>query len=266
VPVAVIAILCGLLATAGVIMALRRIGDHLRTGFTAIESLAASSAAQVAEMRRMGEVSAQSVRISSGAYVFELRDRFDNALGLVQVGVAETRWTAVHVDGTESDERVDVVVLEEGERARVRMRFVLSQAPGRRLVNARWTDVPSGLSAAPAHLHSPAGIPSERGYELPSDLSLFVDTTVDIDPLALGNGGFDLRASFGIDVTDTRPEGAVAKVPVSIRFRGIVVDDDGGKGFDVPTVDAEIGIEDRVYFLVKEENLPLDLPRVPPSL
>jgi hypothetical protein len=262
----VIAIICGLLATAGVLVTLSRIGDHLRSGFTSIEMLAQSSAAQAAEMRRLGEVSAQSVRISSGAYVFELRDRFDTALGLVQVGVAETRWTAVHVDGTESDDPVDVVVLEAGERARVRMRFVLSQAPGRRIVNARWTSVPSGLSSAPAHLHAPAGTRSDQGYELPSDLSLFIDTTVDIDPVVLGNGVFDLRASFGIDVTDVRPEGAVAKVPVSICLRGIVVDDDGGKGFDVPTVEAEIGLEDRIYFLVKAEELPLDLPRVPPTL
>jgi hypothetical protein len=264
--IAVIAVVCGVVAVAAVVVALSKIGEQLKTGFGAIELLAKNSAEQAAAMGRLGEISAQSVRISSGAYVFELRDRFDSALGLVQIGVAETRWTAVHTDGTESDERVDVVVLEAGERARVRMRFVLSQAPGRRVVNANWTDVPTGLQAAPALLHASAGASTADGYELPSDLSLFIDTTVDVDPLVLGNGVFDLRASFGIDVTDTRPEGAVAKVPVAICLKGIVVDDDGGKGFDVPTVDADIGLENRVYFLVKSEQLPLDLPRLPPSL
>jgi hypothetical protein len=264
---AVVALVLGALAVAAVVGALLHLGGRIRAGFGAIEALAASAARQGEDLRRLGEVSAQSVRIASGAYVFELRDRFDAALGLVQVGVAETAWTAAHADGSEADEPIALVVLEPGDTARARIRLVLSQAPVRRVVRARWTDVPGGTrSVRPVELHAASGSSGPAGFELPSDLSLFADGWLDVDVHALGPGPFERVAGFEVTVSDVRPEGAVATVPVRLVLRGVVVPDGDGLGLDAATVEGEVQAEVRTYFLVKDEGLPLDLPRVPAVL
>lgn len=264
----VVAIASGIVATAFVIGALLQIARRLRAGFAAIERLAASAESQGTEMRRLGDVSAQSVRIASGAYVFELRDRFDTALGLVQVGVAESAWTAVHADGSEAEEPLELVVFEPGDRARVRVRFVLSQAPGRRVVTARWVAIPDATSVTRAiELHAATGVVAEDGsFELPSDLSLAADSWLDLDLRSLGLGPVDLHAQVALEVTDVRPEGAMSTVLADVRLRCLVVEDGGGLAIDVPTAEAEIRPEERSYFLVKHERLALDLPRVPATL
>lgn len=259
-----VAIVAGLIATALVIAALLHIARRLRAGFEAIERLAASAESQGAEMRRLGDVSAQSVRIASGAYVFELRDRFDAALGLVQIGVAESAWNAVHADGSEADEPLELVVFEPGDRARVRLRFVLSQAPVRRSVSSHWLSTPPAARVArPIALHAASGVVADDGaFELPSDLSLTADAWLDLDLRALGLGPVDVRAQVALEVTDIRPEGAVSTIVADVRLRCLVVAERDGMAIDVPTAEAEIRPEERSYFLVKSERLALDLPRV----
>jgi hypothetical protein len=267
--VVIAAVIVALAVLCAAVAALALIARRLQAGFDAIERLASSAQQQGADLRRLGDVSAQSVRIASGAYVFELRDRFDEALGLVQIGVAETGWTAVHADGTETDEPLDIIVFEEGDLARARLRLVLSQAPVRRVARAGWT--PDSLPAAtriarPIELHAASGVRTDDGFELPSDLSLFVDAWLDVDLHQIGVGPLDVIVRCQVRVTDVRPEGAVVIVPVRVRLRGAIVPDDGGLALDVATIEAETEQEMKEYFLVKDEAVPLDLPRVAASL
>lgn len=209
-------------------------------------------------MGRLAVLSAESVRMASGSYVFELRDRFDLALPVGAVGVSETAVSA------ESDlGPFEFLVFQPGDRIRADVRIAVSQSPVRRIVSAHWEHLPERCDARPPAFAASSGSPVAGGsWELPSDVSLFVDLVIDLDVGSLAPGAFESKGRLVIEMTDTRPEGAVATYPVDVRLALILVPDEDGVGVDVPLVDAVVGQEQRTYLLEKATGLPLELPKL----
>lgn len=222
---------------------------------SSLAAVAASSAEQALAMRRLADASAEGMRVATGSYVFELRDRFDLALPTVQAGTANASWAA---EG--ADEAIELLVLHPGDVVRATVQLGVSQAIPRRVVRARWVDLPDGLTGHVA-FSARNGVPTEDGgYELPADTPLFVDLAVAIDVAPLRPGPWRATALAELDVTDTRPEGAVATLPVEVSLQATVVPDGDGVGLDAPIVQAVALAERRNYFLDKAHRLPLALP------
>ena len=224
----------------------------------ALTEVARASEAQAASMSRLAVMTAESVRLASGSYVFELRDRFDAALPPASVGVASAELSA------ESDlGPLELLAYHPGDHLRAEVRIAVSQAPVRRIVSAHWEHIPERCDTRAPTFAAAAGMPLPDGsWELPSDVSLFVDLVLDLDVGSMELGAFETKGRLMIIITDGRPEGAVANVAVDTRLAAIVVPDDDGVGLDVPIIEAVVGPEQRTYLLEKATGMALDLPKL----
>ncbi len=224
----------------------------------ALTEVARSAEAQAASMSRLAVMTAESVRLASGSYVFELRDRFDAALPPTSVGVASAELSA------ESDlGPLELLAYHPGDHLRAEVRIAVSQAPVRRIVSAHWEHIPERCDTRAPTFASAGGVPLPDGsWELPSDVSLFVDLVLDLDVGSMELGAFETKGRVMIIITDGRPEGAVAAVAVDTRLAAIVVPDDDGVGLDVPIIEAVVGAEQRTYLLEKATGMALDLPKL----
>jgi hypothetical protein len=221
----------------------------------ALVAVAASAADQAAAVRRLADASAEGMRVATGSYVFELRDRFDAALPVVQAGTANGSWAAVG-----AEEPLELLVLHPGDRVAATVQLGVSQAIPRRKVRARWLAVPEGASGT-VGFAARNGLPTDDGgYELPADTPLFVDLRVELDAGRLVAGRWSAVGVAELEVADTRPEGAVCVVPIEVSLEATVVPDGDGVGLDAPVVQAVTFPEQRSYFLDKATGLPLALP------
>ena len=222
----------------------------------AMTDVATASRAQSESMHRLAIMTAESVRLASGAYVFELRDRFDAALGPSVVGVAHAELCA----GSELGP-IHALAFHAGDAIRGAVRMTINQSIVRRIVTARWARVPQHCSVLPTTFASPAGAPTgTEGWELPSDVSMFVDFAFDLDAGGLPVGPFETNGRLELELTNTRPEGVVSRIGIDVRISAVVVPDDDGVGLDVPAVEAVVGDEQRTYLLEKSADLILELP------
>ena len=209
-------------------------------------------------MVRVAELSAQSLRAASGTDVFSLRDRFDDRLPAMQVGVASTLWQALG----EAPAAVEFLVFHPGDIVRFTLTLVVNQVAVDRRITVVNTATDPGLTAQPAKFQA-SSARSGQGTEFvcPSDVSLFVDLCFDVDMATLAAGErFERSASVRVETADTRPEGAIAAVGVEVRVSGTAVPDEDGIGLDLLALEATIGDEKRAYFLDKAEKLALSLP------
>ena len=227
----------------------------------ALTEVARSAEAQATSMNRLAVMTAESVRLASGSYVFELRDRFDAALPPTSVGVATADLSAEPNIGP-----LDLLVYHPGDHLRADVRIAVSQSPVRRIVSAHWEHVPERCGSRAPTFAAAAGMPLPDGsWELPSDVSLFVDLVLDLDVGSMQPGAFETKGRLVIAITDGRPEGAVATVTVDTRLAAVVVPDEDGVGLDVPIIEAVVGPEQRTYLLDKAAAMMLDLPRLASS-
>jgi hypothetical protein len=234
-----------------------------------VSVLAASTAQQAEAMVRIAELSAQSLRAATGTYVFQLRDRFDEAFPVPQIGVAGSSWDG----GPDAPGSIDELVFHQGDSVRAVVSLVCNQAALRRRIRLVVDECPPGVSVGDAVFTSSATSAQHgREYWAPADLSAFVDVPLTMELGALGvvdpsgvviPGRFEHSVRIRLMVTDTRPEGAVSDVPVTIVLAGLAVPDDDGVGFDLLSADAFIGAEERSYFLDKHARLALTMPLAP---
>jgi hypothetical protein len=224
----------------------------------AIEALAAASQAQSEAMLSLARSTAESVRLAAGSYVFQLRDRFDESLPATQLGASESNWVVADFPDAFAQ-----LVFHPGDEATIAIRLALSQASVTRIIRARWDLVPPLARAGAFDYTAAAGHHDlEGGFQLDSDVSLFIGTPLDIAVGDLPHGPYESRARVIIEVSNTRPEGATALMSVDIVVRGLVVPDDDGIGLDLATVDCLVRPERRQYWLDKFELLPLQLPNL----
>lgn len=223
-----------------------------------MSEMAQASQAQADSMHRLAIMTAESVRLASGAYVFELRDRLDAALGPSVVGVAHAELTA----GSELGP-IHALAFHPGDTVRGAVRVTINQSIVRRIVTAHWERVPEHCSVLHTTFASPAGAPvGTEGWELPTDVSMFVDFAFDLEAGVLPVGPFETKARLQLELTNTRPEGVVSQIGIEVRIAAVVVPDDDGVGLDIPIIEAVVGDEKRTYLLEKSANLILELPRL----
>lgn len=223
-----------------------------------VAELARSTARQAHAMHQLAVISAEGMRAATGTYVFQLRDRFDETLPPVQVGLSSTTWSAVG----EAPGPLELLVLHPGDTVRFVATLVCNQAPLRRFVRVRQTSEPqAGVAFGEIGFGaSPTRVGLGNSFELPRDLSLFIDVPIELTVDDLGIGAFNRQVSVDIVCSDTRPEGAIARIGVQLAVRGIVVPDDDGVGIDAADLLVEIAAEERSYFLDKADELLLALP------
>ena len=241
--------------------------------------LADAARAQAEAMVRVAELSAQGLRASTGTYVFQLRDRFDEAFPVPQLGAAGGTWS---IPGLEDP--VDTVIFHVGDQVRFTMSLVCNQAPLWRIItvkpglvasqNMRSSAVASSdasdasrsfpansIVVAPTRFVATAAQTSEgESFEIGSDTTIFVEIAVDFDIAALGLGRFVVDLPVLVQVANNRPEGAVSELMIGVHIEGTVVPDDDGFGLDASSGDATISGELRSYFLDKASRLPLAMP------
>ena len=207
-------------------------------------------------MLSLARSTAESVRLAAGSYVFQLRDRFDEMLPNTQVGASESSWEVA-----EFPDAFAQLVFHAGDVATANLRVALSQSTVRRIVSIRWSDLPHGCAAADIDVAAASLHRDPRGaVHLDNDVSLFVDAPLVVAVGDLDPGVFVRTAVLTIEVTDHRPEGAVARVDVEISLAAVVVSDDDGVGLDSARIECIVRPERRTYFLDKAEKLPLQLP------
>jgi hypothetical protein len=245
--------------------------------------LADAARAQAEAMVRVAELSAQGLRASTGTYVFQLRDRFDEAFPVPQLGAAGGTWSVPGFDAP-----VETVIFHAGDRVRFTMSLVCNQAPLRRIITVRPgaidATIPGGQqvnsSPNPSTGHgtyadglseaivvaktrfvaTAAQTLEGESFEIASDTTIFAEIGVDFDLAALGIGRFVVDLPVVIQVANNRPEGAVSELMVGVHIEGTVVPDDDGFGLDAATGDATISGELRSYYLDKASRLPLAMP------
>lgn len=233
-----------------------RVGHDLGSLADAVRVLAAASRAQSEAMLSLARSTAESVRLAAGSYVFQLRDRFDEMLPATQVGASESSWEVA-----EFPDAFAQLVFHPGDQATANLRVALSQSNVRRTVTVHWTDLPEGCSAAEIDVASASLHRDTAGKVfLDNDVSLFIDAPLIVAVGDLDPGVFVRTAVLTIEVTDHRPEGAVARVDVEITLAAVVVPDDDGIGLDSARIECTVRPERRTYFLDKFERLPLQLP------
>jgi hypothetical protein len=257
--------------------------------------LADAARAQAEAMVRVAELSAQGLRASTGTYVFQLRDRFDEAFPVPQLGSAGGTWSVPGFDAP-----VESVIFHAGDQVRFTMSLVCNQAPLRRIITVRPGAVETHM-VQPAHEVGVApGVIAARGigaaeqrqggsgdaivvaktrfvataaqtlegesFEIASDTTIFAEIGVDFDIAALGLGRFVVDLPVVVQVANNRPEGAVSELMIGVHIEGTVVPDDDGFGLDAASGDATISGEIRSYYLDKASRLPLAMPTDAPSL
>lgn len=223
-----------------------------------VAELARSTARQASAMHQLAVISAEGMRAATGTYVFQLRDRFDDSLPPAQIGLSSTTWSAVG----EAPGPLELLVLHSGDTVRFVATLVCNQAPLRRVVRVRPMSPPqAGVSIGDiTFTASAARAGTGDFFELPADLSLFVDVPIEIAIDGLALGAFSTTVAIEIACSDTRPEGAIARVAVELEVRGIVVADDDGVGIDAADLRVDIAAERRAYFLDKADELLLAMP------
>ena len=179
-------------AAAASALAASRSGRGDRALGEMVSMLATGAAQQAESMRRLADLSAESMRAATGTYVFQLRDRFDEALPPLQVGMSAAEWSAVG----DAPGPVELLVLHDGDRIRFTATLVVNQAPLRRIVQVVSDDLaadedpaangeaaltPTGLAVGPACFTASASRSAQGGdFSLPSDVSLFIAIPVDL--------------------------------------------------------------------------------------
>ena len=260
-------------AALGSAWAAARSGRGDRELGAVVAELAASSSRQAESMTRLAQLSAQSMRAATGTYVFQLRDRFDESLPPVQLGMSTSSWAAVG----EAPGPVEALVFHPGDTVRFLATLVCNQAPLTRRVVVSALEPSLGANAALPPQSHPSGLGLTVGqpaftaagtptvddsdhYALRSDHSLFIAVPLDLAIDGLAVGPFARRCWVAVTVTDSRPEGVVSTVRVGFDVLGVAVADDDGIGLECLAIEAAIGIEDREYFLDKTNRLRLTLP------
>jgi hypothetical protein len=224
----------------------------------AVRMLAAASQAQSESMLQLARSTAESVRLAAGTYVFQLRDRFDELLPAVQVGASESSWEV-----EEFPDAFAQLVFHPGDVATANLRVALSQAAVRRLVNVEWLTIPEGCEATEIDYNAASLHRDVEGIvHLDNDVSLFVDAPLIVAVGDLPVGEFARTAVLQLQVSEPRPEGAVANVNVEITLIATVVADDDGIGLDGAHILCTVRPERRTYWLDKVERLPLQLPKL----
>ncbi len=227
-----------------------------------VGELSGAVARQADAMRHLAELTADSLRAATGAYVFQLRDRFDESLPVPQLGVVEASW--VGIDGA-TDEAADVaiedLVLHPGDFVRFRGQVLCNQAAVRRVVAVEPSPL-EGLGSWGAFRFtvSETRHATDERFILPANVSLFIELHVDVPVEKIELGEIDVCASCTIEISDVRPEGAVSSFTVQARARAIAVPDDDGIGLEAARVELMIHDEQRAYYLDKSSQLPLSLP------
>jgi hypothetical protein len=224
--------------------------------------LADAARAQAEAMVRVAELSAQGLRASTGTYVFQLRDRFDEAFPVPQLGAAGGTWSIPGFDAP-----VDTVIFHAGDQVRFTMSLVCNQAPLRRIITVRTgavdgpnADAEAIVVAKTRFVATAAQTLEGESFEIASDTTIFAEVSVDFDIAAMGIGRFVVDLPVVIQVANNRPEGAVSELMVGVHIEGTVVPDDDGFGLDAASGDATISGEFRSYYLDKATKLPLAMP------
>ncbi len=238
--------------------------------------LADAARAQAEAMVRVAELSAQGLRASTGTYVFQLRDRFDDAFPVPQLGAAGGTWSVPGFDAP-----VETVIFHPGDLVRFTMSLVCNQAPLRRIITVRPGAVDShdnaqnnaqkdpektsalsdAITVAKTRFVATAAQTLEgETFEIASDTTIFAEIGVDFDISALGLGRFVVDLPVVVQVANNRPEGAVSELMIGVHIEGTVVPDDDGFGLDAASGDASISGEIRSYYLDKASKLPLAMP------
>lgn len=260
-PIFLVSAIASAAAAGGAAFAAVRSSRHGAALATTVGELAKGANEQAESMRHLANLTADSMRAATGTYVFELRDRFDLAMPAPQIGVSDSHWGPVG----EAPGPVEALVFHAGDRLRFAVTVVCNQAPLTRVITIRAGDG-SGEQRGPATLETPvftatsARTGNAWSFDLPSDVSLFVDLPLEVDVADLALGPFELVVPALIVVTNTRPEGATSSTPISIRVSGIVVPDDDGVGIDAVAIEGLIGSELRRYDLDKASRLELAMP------
>ncbi len=235
--------------------------------------LADAARAQAEAMVRVAELSAQGLRASTGTYVFQLRDRFDEAFPVPQLGAAGGIWSVPGFDAP-----VESVIFHSGDQVRFTMSIVCNQAPLRRIITVCPGAVDSHAADTAQTVHDASG-PGDaitvaktrfvataaqtlegESFEIASDTTIFAEIGVDFDIAALGLGRFVVDVPVVVQVANNRPEGAVSELMIGVHIEGTVVPDDDGFGLDAASGDATISGEIRSYYLDKATRLPLAMP------
>ncbi len=244
----------------------------------AVETLAATSARQAESMQALAEMTAHSMLSATGTYVFQLRDRFDEALPNVAIGAGDHSWRAVSdseidlagegemdpLDPTVLD-HVEALVFHPGDRVRFTARFVCNQSPVRRSLELIVDSVHDGVEVHPASFRSSVGHGTGERFEAASDISTFIELPLDVEVGSLVHGAFAFAVDGRFHVTNLRPEGSIAHLAFRVTLRGIVVPDDDGNGLDLVAVEAALEPDRRTYWLDKNEQVELTLPTGEPS-
>ena len=233
-----------------------------------VATLARSASEQAESRRRLADLSAESMRAATGTYVFQLRDRFDEAFPPVQVGMSASAWSAVG----DAPGPVEMLVLHAGDVIRFTATLVVNQAPLRRSVRVRPASTSSandasanGLTLQPIGFSVSAARAAEgEQFDLSRDLSLFISIPVHLAIETVPFGPFRRSIEINVECSDTRPEGVISTTPVIVTIIGVAVPDDDGIGLDQLAVEAQIDGEERSYFLDKASRLALGLPSAVP--
>jgi hypothetical protein len=225
---------------------------------SAITQLAEAGATQANAMVRLAELSAQGLRASTGAYVFQLRDRFDEAFPVPQLTVSDGTWTAV---AEENLGPVEYLVFHDGDRVRFTTTLVCNQAPLRRMIKLWTTELPDTVVATSVrYVTAQTQQTTNDGFSIAPDVTVFIELSLDLDVSALGIGRFHIEVTGTSENTNNRPEGAITTMDFTTVIEGTTVPDDDGVGFDMLSIETQVGLEQRSYFLDKQARLPLVLP------
>jgi hypothetical protein len=225
-------------------------GDVLASLAEAVKALAAASQSQSESMLSLARSTAESVRLAAGSYVFQLRDRFDELLPVVQVGASESSWEV-----EEFPDAFSQLVFHPGDVATANLRVAVSQAAVKRIVRVHWTTIPEGCSALDIDMNASSLHRDANGVvHLDNDVSLFIDAPLVAAVGDLEPGIFTRTGILTLEISDPRPEGAVSIINVEIALGAVVVSDEGAH------IVCTVRPERRVYWLDKAERLPLQLP------
>lgn len=254
-----------------------RADQSVAATLAAIDVLARTSAEQATAMQMLAEMTAENMRSATGAFVFQLRDRFDDALPATAMGVGEHSWRAVpsedlsaeivsHPAGVHDEiddsalDLVDQLVFHAGDHVRFVARFVCNQAPVRRTMNVIVVSASEELTVAAPRCRTATHAGIGESFEVAQDVSTFVELAIDVEAGSLAHGLFQFDVAGHFELTNRRPEGSIATVEFGVVLRGVVVPDDDGVGVELLSVEANLGLEHRTYWLDKAARLELALP------
>jgi hypothetical protein len=225
---------------------------------SAVTQLAEAGATQAHAMVRLAELSAEGLRASTGAYVFQLRDRFDEAFPQPQLTVSDATWRAV---AEENLGPVEYLVFHDGDCIRFTAILVCNQAPLRRRMKFEIGELPETVTRADVRyvtaMHKDSTL---EHFQMAPDVTVFVELSFDVKVSALTLGRFKLEIPTTALISNNRPEGAISTIDTLVVIEGTTLTDEDGVGVDLLSVESQVGTERRLYFLDKGAKLPLVLP------